>query len=730
MLWNVLAARDNPGAATAQSLRNMRYGYDVNYEGDGEILRVTDTPKEGSREVDFDVASGFIQNEKVTDFPSGYVVTRWGGADKKKIALTFDDGPDSKYTPKILSILKYFGVPATFFVTGANANVHPNILRSIVAQGSEIGNHTYTHPNLTMISSEQFHVELDATERLFEGFLGRKSLLFRPPYAEDIEPVTPDQVAPLESIDSLGYYTVGMHIDPGDWNRPGTDKIVADVLSEARSGVGNIVLLHDGGGNRDETVAALPRIIQGLQTSGFQLVTVSGLLGLPPESVMPPVGASERTLALTYEAAFFLVTGFNYFLQAMFFLGIVLGSARFLLVGVLAVAQRIRVSFWRHRRPMTKFVSQVAVIVPAHNEEVVIARTILSILVSEYSRMHVVVVDDGSTDRTLEILKEEFGNDSRVTIVTQENTGKAGALNHGIQYTDDTDEVIVTLDADTMFRSDTVGKLVGRFADQRIGAVAGNAKVGNRLNILTRWQALEYITSQNLDRRAFEMINCITVVPGSVGAWRRSAILEVGGFSNDTLAEDADLTFSVLRDGWHIAYEDEALAYTEAPDTVKNFIKQRFRWMFGTLQTAWKHRDTLFLPRYGALGFFAIPNIFIFQIFFPLISPLMDLMLVSSLIWAAWQKYQHPLGYSFGPTIDGIVTYYLLFLAIDLLTGILPFFFERREQWWLIVFLPLQRFFYRQLMYYVAIKVMLAALRGKLARWGKFERRATVGMRI
>lgn len=723
--WNVITARDALTADVAHSLEHLQYGYDVNYDGGGEVLRVSSVPKDGARTIAYDQASGFITAETVTDFPAPYTITRWGSANKMKIALTFDDGPDDHYTPQVLDILKRYNVPATFFVVGMNANIHPDLLRQIVNQGSEIGNHTYTHPNITAISDKQFTLELDATERLFEGVLGRKSLLFRPPYAEDIEPATPDQVAPLVLTNALGYYTISMHIDPRDWSQPGTEHIVQDVLEQAQSGVGNIVLLHDGGGNRDQTIAALPGIIDGLRGNGFELVTVSDLVGLSRDVIMPPVSAREQILARINMFAFLSITGLNHFLQAMFFLGIILGVIRFLFIGILALAQYFYARFGHYRKFVSDFTPFVAVIIPAYNEAAVVVQTVGRILTSTYPRLRIIAIDDGSADGTWEKLNQVFGTHPLVTLLAKGNGGKASALNYGISQTTMQDEIIITLDADTLFQADTIEKLIRRFVDRRIGAVAGNAKVGNRLNILTRWQALEYITSQNLDRRAFEIINCISVVPGAVGAWRRDAILEAGGFSGDTLAEDADLTFSILRNGHRIAYDDEALAFTEAPDTVKNFVKQRFRWMYGTLQVAWKHRETLFRPRYGSLGFFAVPNVFVFQVFFPVISPLMDLTLVTSLLWVGWQKYQHPIGYDAGGTMQGMLIYYGLFLFIDMITGILPFFLERREQWSLIFYLPLQRFFYRQLMYYVAIKATFTALQGRLAYWGRFERKAT-----
>jgi cellulose synthase/poly-beta-1,6-N-acetylglucosamine synthase-like glycosyltransferase len=258
-----------------------------------------------------------------------------------------------------------------------------------------------------------------------------------------------------------------------------------------------------------------------------------------------------------------------------------------------------------------------------------------------------------------------------------------------------------------------------------VGAVAGNAKVGNRINLLTRWQALEYITSQNLDRRAFDVLNCITVVPGSIGAWRRELIERIGGFNDLTLAEDADLTLSIRRQGYSVVYEDEAMALTEAPDTVRGFINQRYRWMYGTMQAAWKHRDILFRPRYGALGFIALPNVIIFQVLFPLVSPFMDLLLISSLGMAAFNYNHHPAQYS-TDALWRVLFYYTLFVTVDYLAAILAFSMERKEDWFLLIWLFWQRFFYRQLMYYVAIKSTLASLRGVMVGWGKLERKATV----
>ena len=723
-LWNIFDGKSFLSAETADTLQTMQYGYDIINDGSGEIFRVTATPKTGKRILLYDKNAGIIKGENVFEFPSPYVITHWGGESMQKVALTFDDGPDAKYTAKILDILKAENVPATFFIIGVNANANKSLLERMVDEGHELGSHTYTHPNISMISSTQLQLELDATQRLIESVLGRRTVLFRPPYSEDIEPETPDQVQPLGEMDRLGYYTVGMHIDPLDWQKPPAEEIVSRVTNQIQNGVGNIMLLHDAGGNRDQTLKALPQITENLKAQGFQFVGVSNLMGLSRDEVMPKISTKEQWVARANSTAFSLVSLLNNFVYWTFMVGVTLGMARFVFLGIFALAQWLRSRKGSFRLQCVGFAPRVDVIIPAYNEEDVIVKTVNAILHSTYQNYHITIVDDGSSDNTYAAALHAFENNPLVTIYRKENGGKSSALNFGIVRSDR--EIIITLDADTFFHYDTIEKIIRRFVDERISAVAGNVKVGNRINILTRWQALEYITSQNLDRRAFEMINCITVVPGAVGAWRRSALAEAGGFSSGTLAEDADLTFSILRSGHSIAYDDEALGFTEAPDNVRDFLKQRFRWMFGMLQVSYKHRDTLLRPRFGGVGMFAMPNLLIFQILFPFISPIMDMMFLFSLAWAFWQRHNNQVDFSQMHTFRQAVIFYVLFTLVDLLTATIPFFLERKEQWSLLVWMPLQRFFYRQLMYYVAIKAVMSALSGRLVGWGKFARHSSV----
>jgi cellulose synthase/poly-beta-1,6-N-acetylglucosamine synthase-like glycosyltransferase/peptidoglycan/xylan/chitin deacetylase (PgdA/CDA1 family)/spore germination protein YaaH len=719
-LWQVFGKDVPLDAAHAASLGDMRFGYGLDYEGKGEVLEITAHPQPGSREIQFDPKRGLITGEHYTVFPLPYVITRHGGADHK-VALTFDDGPDPQYTPQILDALHTAGVPATFFIIGMNGQMHPEVLRRIVAEGHELGNHTFTHPNISTISPAQFQLELSATQHLLASAVGRHSLLFRPPYAVDAEPETIDQVRPIELAAAQGYLVVGMQIDPDDWERPGVDEIVRRTVAEAERGEGNMILLHDSGGDRSQTVAAIPKIVGALRSRGFQFVTVSDLLGRSRDEVMPLLPPENQWQTWLDGAAFGLINWTATAIHWLFLIGIVLGIARLLFIGTLALYQR-----WGRRRAVfdPAYAPSVAVVVPAHNEEKVIIQTMTSLLAGDHpASFEIIVVDDGSSDATAALVKETFVAHPQVRVYTRPNGGKPAALNFGIAQT--AAEIVVALDADTVFSRDTILKLVRHFADPKVGAVAGNTKVGNRINLLTRWQALEYITSQNLDRRAFDVLNCITVVPGAVGAWRRELIEQAGGFTASTLAEDTDLTLAIRKRGYAIVYEDEAIALTEAPDTVRGFIRQRYRWMFGTMQAAWKHRDALFRPRYGALGFVALPNVIIFQVLFPLISPIMDLLLIGSLATAAFNHWQHPAEYS-PDTLWRVLFYYALFVTVDYLAAILAFALERKESWGLLIWLFWQRFFYRQLMYYVAVKSTLTSLRGAVVGWGKLERKATV----
>jgi cellulose synthase/poly-beta-1,6-N-acetylglucosamine synthase-like glycosyltransferase len=362
--------------------------------------------------------------------------------------------------------------------------------------------------------------------------------------------------------------------------------------------------------------------------------------------------------------------------------------------------------------------------VPAFNERAVICKTISSVLSSTVAdRIKIIVIDDGSSDGTCEIVRENF-DDPRVIVLRKENGGKSAALNYGIEHTDD--EVIVAIDGDTMLLPDAIEKLIAHFVDPTVGAVAGNVVVGNRNNLLTRFQALEYVTSQNLDRRAFELCRAVGVVPGAIGAWRRKALKQAGGYSNNTLAEDADLTLAIQRLGWKIVSEPGALALTEAPESLRSFMKQRFRWMFGNLQVAYKHLDALRETPRG-ISLVALPNTLLFQFAFSLLAPIMDALLLLTLLLlasAAIFRTSSP-----DNMLIVLMVYWLVFQAVDLCAALVGIALERRSGYFsLVPLIVLQRFTYRQLLYVTAVRALLAALKGTFVGWGKLVRTGNVAI--
>jgi cellulose synthase/poly-beta-1,6-N-acetylglucosamine synthase-like glycosyltransferase/peptidoglycan/xylan/chitin deacetylase (PgdA/CDA1 family) len=702
-LWNVLRADAWPADNyDASRLSRLVAQQSVSQYGDGEILHIADTPRDGRREVRRESDGGYT--ERYVDYPSFYVIEGSGKAPGKVLSLTFDDGPDATYTPLLLDILKARHVPATFFVVGVEAEQNPSLIRREYDEGHEIGNHSYSHPNIAAVSAERTRLELSATERIIEHTIGVSTILFRPPYNADSEPQTPDEIEPIVRAEKAGYITIGERIDPRDWEKgANADSIVSEVIDGKNDG--QIVLLHDGGGDRSATVAALPRIIDYFQQEGYHFTTVGGLIGKSRAEVMPPPGDVELRWA-HIEGQAFDAKGNVKKLAGIFFLwAIYLTALRSLTYGALAIYQKFQA---RRRRFDPGWRPPVSVVIAAFNEEKVIRKSVESILNNGYRDLEVIVVDDGSQDRTLAVLQEAFAGEPHVRILTQPNAGKAAALNRGIAEA--SNEIVVALDADTMFRTGTIAKLARHFADPQVGAVSGNARVGNRNRWITRFQSIEYIYGFNLDRRALDVLNAITVVPGAAGAWRRSLILKAGGFSQHTLAEDTDLTLAIRRMGYRIRYDEEAVAYTEAPENTRGLARQRFRWAFGTLQSVWKHRDATFNPRYGSLGFVALPSIWLFQVLLSALSPFAELAMLIALLSGNWEI---------------VLLYYGAFFLLELFTGFVAYALERENPRDLAL-LFFQRLYYRQLMQYVLAKSVLYALRGRLVGWGKLERTASV----
>jgi cellulose synthase/poly-beta-1,6-N-acetylglucosamine synthase-like glycosyltransferase len=248
------------------------------------------------------------------------------------------------------------------------------------------------------------------------------------------------------------------------------------------------------------------------------------------------------------------------------------------------------------------------------------------------------------------------------------------------------------------------------------------------VNVVTKWQALEYVTAQNVERRALARLGAMTVVPGAVGAWRKRAIAEVGGYPPETLAEDQDLTIAVQRAGWRVAYDQSAVAWTEAPQSFRQLARQRFRWAFGTIQCVWKHKGAIASGRPRGLAFIGLPQTILFQLLFAMISPIIDLALVVNIVSTVTSIHEH--GYTaMKGDLHRVAVFWLLFAAIDLTAGLIAFALERREKMGLIAWLIPQRFGYRQVMYYVVIKAVIQALRGPRVGWSSIARSGQVQLK-
>ena len=735
-VWGFIDRARPDAKPDSMHLAATHYPFDVDFSGDGELLGVQSYPTDGSRTLEQDPATGLFTDEIYHRYASPFVLSR-EGYQPKTIALTFDDGPAWPWTGAILEELARDSVEATFFVVGRNAERHPDLMRRIWAEGHEIGNHTFTHPNLAAVSPRRAELELNATQRVIEAELGRSTVLFRPPYNADAEPASADEVTPILRAAQLGYVTVGESLDPEDWQlaaedsfaspRPRTGRDVANaILEQVHALRGNAVLLHDGGGDRSRTVEALRIVVPQLKREGYRFVTVSALAGLDRDQVMPALAPRDQALRgvdrVTFESAFLIETC----LYWAFLTAIGLGALRVLWVTTLALVEA------RRRRPVVTTQKQdVSVMIAAYNEGKVITRTLRAVLDGETAPAEVIVVDDGSTDATAVEVARIAAAAPRVRLLRQANAGKAAAMNRALAEA--RSEVLVCLDADTVIAPDALEILARHFGDPAVGAVAGNVKVGNHVNLWTRWQSIEYIVSQNLDRRAYSLLNSIPVVPGAIGAWRRKAVVDAGGYLSDTLAEDMDLTWRLRRAGWRIANETRALGFTEVPDTLWALLKQRFRWTYGTLQCLWKHRDAL--GRYGWFGRVTLPSLWLFQIAYQVLSPLIDLQVVLTLagvgaaylsgaiVTREWQPLPQEV-----EACAGIVTLFVFFFLLEL-AGAAAAYRLDRERWRDLPWLFWQRFVYRQVMYAVALQSIARAAVGRRAGWGKLERRGSARVR-
>ena len=621
-----------------------------------------------------------------------------------RIALTFDDGPDPEWTPRLLDILRRHNAKATFFVVGAHAAQNPGLIRRIRREGHELGAHTYTHVNMGSAPAWRDRLELSLTQHVLAGSAGTHTRLMRMPYSSVPAALTGSEWRAARLAGQEGYLVALADRDTEDWKRPGTEAIVA-AATQGRRGAGAVVMLHDSGGDRTETLAAVDRILTAYAGQGYEFTTLTDALGMP--SAYVPVSLPERLVGralLTAQWSADRLVGTLTFLCGI---AAVLTALR---LATLLWFARLHVQIMRRRRRkqarrwMRLPPPPVSVIVPAHNEEAGIEATVRSLLDNDYpAPVEIIVVDDGSTDRTAWIVHNlRWPN---VRLISQENGGKPSALNTGIAHA--RHDVLVLVDGDTVFQRDTIGNLVRPLANPAVGAVSGNTKVANRGGILGRWQHIEYVIGFNLDRRMFDVLQCMPTIPGAIGAFRREALRSVGGVSGDTLAEDTDLTMAVRRAGWRVEYEESALAWTEAPSSLRQLWRQRYRWCYGTMQAMWKHRRAVLeRPPFGRR---CLTYLTVFQVVLPLLAPAVDVFALYGIVFLDPVK---------------MAASWLVFVLLQALAGAYALRLDR-ERLGTLWTLPLQQIVYRQLMYLVVIQSIVTALLGTRLRWHAIRRTGT-----
>ncbi|NMO34311.1 glycosyltransferase [Streptomyces sp. GMY01] len=649
----------------------------------------------------------------------------------RTIALTFDDGPDPTWTPQVLKILKEYDVPATFFLVGSMVSRHPDIVRTMVRQGNEVGVHTFTHVDLSYQSESRIRREMEQTQLALAGAAGITTTLFRAPYSSETDAIDDYSWPVYQKLGKEGYTSVFVDTDSDDWKRPGVSKIVQWATPKGTKGAS--VLFHDAGGERSQTIAALPQYIKKMRAKGYTFTTVSGVLAKQntqntqntrnARTATAPGGPGANT-ATGLQAAHHKATGVTLYEGKALIAAVAVAewtvpalSVGLVIVGVAVMGRfgMMLILARRHHRqrnrrrfswgpPVTR---PVSVIVPAYNEKECIASTLRSLAASTHP-IEIIVVDDGSTDGTAEIA-ESLGLPN-VRVLRQQNAGKPAALNNGVRNA--RHDIVVMMDGDTVFEPDTVRQLVQPFADPRVGAVAGNAKVGNRDTVIGAWQHIEYVMGFNLDRRMYDLLGCMPTIPGAIGAFRRDAVLQVGGMSEDTLAEDTDITIALHRAGWRVVYQEHARAWTEAPGSLGQLWSQRYRWSYGTMQALWKHRKSLTdrgpSGRFGRIG---MPLVVLFQVVTPVFAPLIDVFTLYSMVFIDFRA---------------ALLAWLAVLGIQLVCAAYAFRLDREKYRYLLM-MPLQQLAYRQMMYLVLIHSCVTALTGGRLRWQKLKRTGEVG---
>ena len=672
--------------------------------GRGPLVRVVQVVKSRSGVVAINPFDGTLirrlsDNDLVTIGSHSFAIDRYGYTVGKKIALTFDDGPDPKYTPELLNLLSKNHVPASFFLIGENLVKQPELAQREVQEGHVVGNHTLNHIDFNYVGDWRSMQEINQTQRIIRAVTGHNPGFFRPPYVGNDDQSLRDGIKSIVHAQYMGYIVTSYDFDSNDWQFPEGFKPIQPQLD----GSSLVILLHDAGGDRSRTLTYVQKLISHAKAQGYSFVNLQQLYPQSP-SLFPK---DQPTIAdrASY-TAFKMVLVWPHSIIMDLFMFTVGWLILTIVVNLgLAMAYTRRSRFKRRDKSYSPLVTAV---IPAYNEEKVIEKTVLTMLRSRYKNLDVIVVDDGSKDNTWRVVQDLAASSVRITALKQRSQGKAAALNKGIRAAQG--EIIICLDADTVFLPQTVSNLVRHFKDPSVGAVSGSVKVGNVQNMLSRWQGLEYITGINIERSAQAYLNAILIVPGACCAWRKQALLKANRYSADTLAEDCDLTLRLYRTSYRIIQDNQAISYTEAPLKLRSLTRQRFRWMFGNIQSFWKNRGMIFRRKYGWLGFYVLPNAIISTLLPLVFWPLLVIVTLENLVAGRYIL---------------IASFVLAVIGLNFIFAIFGLLLARERLSYLLA-VPFNRIIYGPIRTYLLYSTLITALKGAYVSWNKLTRTGTV----
>lgn len=720
-LWKLLGHKLDDKDAIPILSDETASGLIINEDGEGQVYGLKQKAVPGERKLKFD-SSGVIVSSELTKLDTANQVVRQG-ENNKKVALTFDDGPNPVYTPKVMDILESYGVRGTFFATGQNVLAYPETARAIVNRGHKLENHTFNHPVFSKLTESAKRSQIEQTSNIIQEITGTKPKYFRMPYSDRNEAASTNDVAYLSMLHDLGLQASEYEIDSKDWQLSSSEQIVERVKQqfEASNGHFSEVLLHDTHDNEELTLEALPKIIEYIKSQGLEIVTVDQLVSQP--SVLAKAEPSNSYQALKIQRSVLgVVTGFS-------ILFIILSLIRYawMIVGSI---------FYKIKRGMLRFLCsniyirkkmlpKIVIIIACYNEAKVVGKTIEAMQNNTYQNFKLILVNDGSTDETAKIIKKYAKADRRIKLISIPNGGKANALEKGLSQTKN--EWLVFCDADTIFNKNALYEFaLSATIDKRLSAIAGKILVGNDKNILTRAQLIEYEIAYKFVKSAQDVTNMVTVVPGAAGLWKRNNLIKAGGFLSDTLAEDADTTMRVISQGGRVGYRSNIIAHTEAPEKIGMLFKQRTRWQLGNMQSIYKHRKGIFSFKYGTLGVVGLPMFFI-DLIAAVTYPFILVFTIVMLFGQGSVSINRLKVILTHPTTDITVYLGILLILIEILFVVFVVLTAKKSIFSKIKLLLTVPYYVTIYKFYLSLFTLVAffrALKGKMYGWG-FQKRTS-----